>query len=171
MLTGQQIQQQDGDSELAIAKFFLGIKVFEAQVKENNYDEKMVNNFCNLLIMFLKVIPKIHNEKNILYVRQLLVRYQSILSFSNSLRQIEFLLDDIYNVRLSGYQPSCKGKVTNFKPMHNYAFILSDDGNRYYVNKKEFKLFEWNTLRNDDKVGFDIGTNNLGECAINVIKL
>ncbi len=166
---GIQLIQKDGDFEGAKEKFLKALGYFERMVREKNYDVKMIKNFCTAIISFIKYIPKIHNEENINYLRELVIRYNDYLALNNSKSHIVYLLNEVYNVDLSIDAPKYSGFIDELKKDNGFAFIKSDtNGNRYYANKRVFKEDTWRVLRRGDLVMFDIGTNNLGECAINV---
>lgn len=99
----------------------------------------------------------------------MLVRYNDYIALNNSKSQIEFLLRESYGVDLQIDAPKYKGKISDLKRHLGFAFIISSDGASLYANKRVFKPDTWLAIRNDDEVYFDIGTNNLGDCAINVI--
>lgn len=166
---GIQIVQKDGDYDESKEKFIKSLSYFERMVKERNYDVKMIKNFCTTITSFIKYIPKIHNEENIEYLRELVVRYNDYIALNNSKSHIDFLLRENYGVDLQVEAPKYKGKIEELKRHLGFAFIKCEDTSRYYANMRVFKTDTWQVLRNGDNVCFDIGTNSLGECAINVI--
>lgn len=165
---GIQIVQKDGDFDEAKSKFLKSLSYFERMVKERNHDVKMIKNFCTAIISFIKYIPKIHNEENIEYLRELAIRYNDYIALNNSKSHIDYLLKEYYDVDLSVNAPKYEGKIDQIKRHLGFAFIKVENGSRYYANKNVFNLDTWNVIRLGDKVNFDIGTNSLGECAINV---
>ncbi len=166
---GVQIFQRDGDYSESKLKFLKAISYFERMVKERNYDSRMIKNFCACISTFIKTIPKMHNEKNFDLLRELVIRYNDLIALNNSKSFIEYLLKENYDVDLEHILPQYVGTIEGVRRDFNYAFILCSDGNRYYVNRREFTFETWKAVRNLDKVRFDIGSNSLGECAINVI--
>jgi len=168
---GVQIIQKDGDFDEAKQKFLKGLSYFERLVKEKNYDDKMIKHFCTVLIAFIKYIPRIQNEENISYLRELVIRYNDFIVLNESKSHIYSLLNNIYGLDLGIPEPKYRGILDKHPKANSYAFIVTDDGSRYYTNKKYFLKDQWENLTSGSQVGFDIGTNALGECAINVCKI
>lgn len=166
---GVQVLQRDGDYNESKNKFLKAIYYFERMVKERNFDSRMIKNFCAGISTFIKSIPKMHNEENFELLRELVIRYNDLLALNNSKSYIAYLLKENYSIDLENIVPKYNGVIDGFRRDSTFSFILSEDGNKYYVNKRAFNPETWNSLRNTDKVKFDIGSNSLGECAINVI--
>lgn len=168
---GQNILQKQGDYQLAKEKYLKGINYFERLVKERNFDQKMIKNFCSIIISFIKNIPRIHNEENVVFLRQLVVRYDDLIALNNSKEYIMYLLRDIYKIDQVDKKPSYTGVIAHFDKFKNFVFIQTEKGQRFYANRKAFQDVIWENLEQNDLVGFDVGTNGLGECAMNIIKI
>lgn len=163
-----QIFQRDGDFDESKDKFKRAINYFERMVKERNYDSRMIKNFCSCLVQFVKLIPKMHNEENFEMLREIVIRYNELLALNNTKSYLEYMLKEKYCIDISESTPKYSGQIDTIKKEQGFAFILSDDGAKYYANKREFKNENWHSIRKNHKVKFDIGSNSFGECAINI---
>jgi LuxR family transcriptional regulator, glucitol operon activator len=167
---GVQIVQKEGDFELAKNRFSKALELFKRSVKEKNYDEKLIKSVCITIILFIKNIPRSQNEQNLSFLRKFVEQYNDIIALNENRDYILNLLKQNYSSEANDL-PKYKGRLDNFDPHKPYVFIIADDGNRYYSNYRMFRPNVWNSLEPDDFVAFDIGSNQSGECAINVIKL
>lgn len=59
-----------------------------------------------------------------------------------------------------------KGKVKFFDNIKEFGFIVSDDGQEYFVHKSGIK--EGNTIGKEDSVQFDVEEGDKGKKAVNV---
>jgi LuxR family glucitol operon transcriptional activator len=168
---GVQIVQKGGDFSLAKEKYMRSIALFERAVREKYYDGRTIKNVCSIIISFIRTIPRMHNEENIVFLRKFVQRYDDLITLNNSKEYIVSLLIDRGVNDIDDAKPLYSGKVDLINHLRDFAFIISEDGSRYYSHKKMFKPNVWQSIRQSDKVGFDIGSNALGECAINVVKI
>jgi len=165
---GTEIIKSKGDYIESKKTFIKGLKTFEECFSNKNYDERMIKNFCNVLKSFIKMIPKIHNQENIPYIKELFAKFDDLISLNQSKDYLQNLFQSTYNHTIDKSE-KINGNIVNIQKEKAFLFIKSDDDNQYYGNKKAF-LYEDDFLisKVNEKVKFKIGTNHQGECAIEI---
>ena len=63
-----------------------------------------------------------------------------------------------------------RGQVKFFLPQKSYGYITAEDGSDYFVHSNHVLDSTGGKLNQGESVIFDIGRNNKGECAVNVIR-
>jgi LuxR family glucitol operon transcriptional activator len=165
---GTEIIRSNGDYTESKKAFIKGLEIFEQCYSKKNYDERMIKNFCNVLKSFIKMIPKMHNEENIPYIKELFAKFDDLISLNQSKDYLQNLFQSTYNYTID-ISKKINGQITNIHREKAFLFIKSEDNTEYYGNKKAF-LYEddFSISKINEKVKFKVGTNTQGDCATEI---
>ncbi|MDB9963724.1 NB-ARC domain-containing protein [Vicingaceae bacterium] len=162
------IVEKDGDFDLAITKFKQAIEIYENSVDSGNYDEKTTQAFCFVIKTYIKLIPKTHNQENAQGIINLLKKYDEQMSLVQPKEILQKILSNTFGEIREKHQGSILSIPDSSDTDSNFAFIESD-GKSIYANKKDFKTSsDFNVIDIGMPVEFELGTNTIGECAINI---
>lgn len=172
---GNEIIQKEGDFQKAIEKFLESFKIYEKCAVEKNYDERMIRSFCNTLKTFIKNVPKLQAEPYFTYLKQLLLKHDDQIALNQSKEYLYQLIYNAYGIEILknvNKAPEFYGTINVISQTEHFAFILSQSNQRFFAGQRSFRNIEdFTTLKEGDKVGFDLGKNLKGECAVNIFKL
>lgn len=167
---GNEIVQGEGDYQKAILTFIKGLSIFEFCVDERNFDGKMIKNFCSTLKTFIKAIPKIHNEDNLEYIKELFIKYDDQLALNQSKNYLSNMVEEAYGIEFIENYNGLHGVIDRINHTMHFAFIKIGDGTDLYVNANSFKYrTDFENLKTGDRVSYQLGQNKQGKCAINLI--
>ncbi len=165
---GKDILDKVGDFPLAISKYLRSIQTFETSVNSSNSDERMNKVFCNVLKSFIQKIPVSQNKENIEFIKELFIKYDDNITTNDSREYLRALLFNSYGISFDK-RTVLSGEIVKAPKNDLFSFIKSDNGKEYYAHMKAYKYkSDFDHLLVGMKVDFEIGNNNLGECAINI---
>jgi len=165
------------DYQSAISIFMNAIQKFEISVQNKEYDQKMLKHICDLLISYASLVPKMHKEDQIDYLKEFLANHYNLLSFHHLKGTVfnkfkdNYGIDVIDNIDQYYYMDQMyKGTLSQVYENRHYAFIKTEDSISYFAHKDNFlNINSWSDVRENQFVRFDLGTNNSGVCAVNIL--
>lgn len=165
------------DYQKAISLFIKAIKQFEACVREREYDLKMIKHLCDIFLSYISLVPKMYTEEHIDYLKAFFINHYNLFSLHHLKNSILARFKENYGIDIANsaaenlnIEQKHKGTLMQVYSNRHYAFINSEDSNRYFVHKDSFlNISSWGDVRENQIVRFNLGTNNTGVCAVNVM--
>lgn len=176
---GRSLLEIETDIENAISHFKKAFLLFEDALAKENIDYKLIKHFVECLHSFICIIPNLEVENNKQFIKNIFVKYQKYiclipLHIKMIQRYSTKFSDTDFNSILKGEISLDKkiGSIAMINVQTNYAFIESDK-DKIYANRYDFidlqSWLEWKSLKTGQLVSFEMGTNQQGQCAKNIL--